>query len=147
VSVIGPCPGTTTSAPSAAIKSQAEIQFSSGPAHTIGVPLMKRMSPVYTTFASGTCTITSPLVCAGPTSINSTTRPATSMSRRPSNVRVGGVNVMPSKSKSPKNERNNSPTSPGALLSAASIAGGTCAISSAADFDAMISAFATRSLP
>ena len=38
---------------------------------------------------SGTTTITSPRVWAGPTSISSTSRPPTSSVRRPSNVRVG----------------------------------------------------------
>ena len=102
---------------------------------------------MYTVRASGTWTITSPLVWAGPTSISSTLRPSTSTVSRPSNVRVGRVSSMPSKWNSPKKLRNRSPTSPGAALSPASKRGGTSAISSAAADEAMISAPATSWLP
>jgi hypothetical protein len=54
---------------------------------------------------------------------------------------------MPSKWNSPKKLRNRSPTSPGASVSAPSIAGGTSFISSAAAEVATISAPATSSLP
>jgi hypothetical protein len=125
------------------IRSQAAIQFDNGPAHTMGVPPTNKMSPVNTVRASGTWAITSPLVCAGPTSINSTTRPPTSTSRRPSKVRVGRRCSMPSKRKAPKNERNNSPTSPGAAFNAANMEGGTSDISRVADVEATISAPST----
>ncbi len=91
--------------------------------------------------------MTSPLVWAGPTSISSATRPATSTVSRPSKVRVGRVSSMPSNWKSPKKLRNRSPTSPGAAFSPASRAGGTSAISAAAADEAMISAPATSWLP
>ena len=100
-----------------------------------------------TALASGTWTMTSPFVWAGPTSISSTSRPPTSTLSRPSNVRVGGVSVIPSNVKSPKKLRNSSPTSPGATLRPASIAGATSPISSAHAVEAMISAPATSSLP
>ena len=46
--------GTTVSMSMPSIRSHAATQFDSGPAHTMGVPPMNRMSPVYTVFASGT---------------------------------------------------------------------------------------------
>ena len=46
LSVTGPWPGTTVSTSMPSIRSQAATQFASGPAHTIGVPPMNRMSPV-----------------------------------------------------------------------------------------------------
>ncbi len=95
---------------------------------------------MYTVDASGTCTIVSPAVWAGPTSISSTGRPPTSSVSRPSNVRLGSSSSMPSNSNSPKKLRNSSPTSPGAWFSAASIDGGTSAISWAVADDATISA-------
>ena len=91
--------------------------------------------------------MTSPRVCAGPTSINSITRPPTSMSSRTSKVRVGNFIVMSANSNAPKKLRNNSPISPGAAFSAANISGGTSVISWAAAVEAMISAPATSSLP
>ena len=45
-SVIGPCPGTTTSAPQAIIWSQAFTQLETGPSQTIGWASAKMMSPV-----------------------------------------------------------------------------------------------------
>ena len=51
-----------------------------------------------TAAASGTCAIASPAVCAGPSSISSTTRSPTRSSRRPVNDSVGRRGVMPSKS-------------------------------------------------
>ena len=54
---------------------------------------------------------------------------------------------MPSNWKAPKNERNSSPTSPGAALRAASIAGGTSVISCAVATVATISAPSTSWLP
>ena len=59
------------------MRSHAASQFENGPAQTIGVPPTNRMSPVNTTPASGTWTIASPSVCAGPTSIELTARPPT----------------------------------------------------------------------
>ncbi len=89
----------------------------------------------------------SPRVCAGPTSISSTMRPPTSSSSRPSKVRVGGVGSMPSKWNAPKNRRNSSPNSPGAAFRAASVDGGTSAISSAVAVEATISVPASSWLP
>ena len=83
----------------------------------------------------------------GPTSINSTVRPPTSNSMRPSKVRSGSRSSIPSKSNSPKKLRNMSPTSPGALLRPASSDGGTSLISCDVAEVAMISASPTKMLP
>ena len=91
----GPWPGTSVRAPRARIRSQARSQLANGPAQTMGVPPMNRMSPVKTTPASGTWTIASPSVCAGPTSIRWTARLPTVRSSRPSNVVLGGRSSMP----------------------------------------------------
>ena len=65
-------------------------------AQTIGVPSMNRRSPVNTVALPGTCTIVSPPVCAGPSSISETSRSPTRRSSRPSNVCDGGRTVIPS---------------------------------------------------
>ena len=78
-----------------------------------GVPPMNRMSPVKIVGRRGRRPIVSPRVCAGPTSISSTARPADVEVEAPSNVRVGQRSSMPSNWKSPKKLRNRSPTSPG----------------------------------
>ena len=90
----GPCPGTTASGSSASIVSSARSQPSSGPTHITGVEPTNATSAANTTRASGTCTIRSPCVCAGPTSI-ARPPPPTSRSSRPENVRVGRVSEMP----------------------------------------------------
>ena len=55
--------------------------------------------------ASGTWTTRSPLVWAGPTSINSMARPPTVTSKRSAKTLVGGVATMPPKSNGPKAAR------------------------------------------
>ena len=65
----------------------------------IGVTPMNRMSAAIAIFASGTQTIRSPGVWAGPTSIRRTMRPPTFSSSSPENVRVGGTSRVSSKPK------------------------------------------------
>ena len=133
-SLSGPWPGTTVVAPRASIRSQASIQWATGPAHTIGWPPWNTRSPVNSTSASGTCTTTSPPVCAGPSSSSRTGRSPTRSSSSPSKVVVGGTASMPSKVNGPKMSRRKAPASPSpsaARISPASIAGGTSSISRA----------------
>lgn len=70
-----------------------------GPAHMIGVTPMKRMSAAIAIRASGSQTMRSPGVCAGPTSIRRTSRPPTSSSSSPENLRVGCTRRTSSKAK------------------------------------------------
>ena len=119
LSVTGPCPGTTTSTSMPSIRSQAATQFDSGPAHTIGVPPMKRMSPVKIVRASGTMHEDVAAWC-GPGRPRSA-RPAGHRRRGRGGRRTcasAASSSMPSKSNSPKKLRNSSPTSPGAAFSA-----------------------------
>ena len=58
--------------------------------------------------------MTSPAVWAGPTSINCTSTPPISRSRRPSNVRLGYVASNSDQSNGAKISRANAPTAPGA---------------------------------
>ena len=64
-----------------------------GPAHITGVEPTNRMSPAYTTPASGTWMIRSPGVCAGPTSSRRSLRPPTSRLSSPSNSLRGRGDV------------------------------------------------------
>ena len=93
----------------------------------------------------------SPPVWAGPTSTSSTGVSPTWRLKAPSNVRFGGVWVIPSNSKGPKHSTRKSPTRPPSAraprISAASASGVVTSISAAAVFDATISAPATSSLP
>lgn len=131
------------------MRSQAATQLLTGPAHTIGVPPMNRMSPVKTAFASATCTSVSPPVCAGPTSMTSTSRPPTSTQIRPVKVLVGVGTSMPSNPNWPKRPRTKGVrTGPRSVVTITCIISGvTSAISSAVASDAMTSAPVTSWLP
>ena len=94
------------------IRSQAAIQFPNGPAHTTGVPPLKRMSPVNTVSRSGSSTITSPWVWAGPTSTRSSSSRTDRDAREPVNVRVGGPGSTSSNRNAPKMREMNSPADP-----------------------------------
>ncbi len=66
---------------------------------------MNSRSPVNTTPASGTCTIESLPVWAGPNSMNTTSRSPTPSSSRPSQVEDGSRSSQPSQSNGPKFSR------------------------------------------
>ena len=126
LSVTGPWPGTTKSTSIEIILSQALIQFLTGPAQSIGCPSINRISPVNTTLSEGTCTKTSPLVCAGPTSMSSTILSPTCLCVSPVNVVLGNLFVTPSKLKLPKHSRKYFPKVPisGACINKAAIISG-----------------------
>ncbi len=139
-----------TSTSIAMMVSQARIQFATGPAHISGVPSMNRISPVNTARSPGTCTSTSPPVCAGPTSINRTALSPTFMSITPEKVLVGVRSSTFSKSNGANTSAKYAPAGPSfapAALNMARVAGGTSAISRALASLAMISACGQHPLP
>ena len=144
VSLTGPWPGTTVSTSIARIRSHARTQFATGPAQMIGWAFANTMSPVNTVRSAGTCTSTSPRVCAGPTSIRCTSFAPTWRMLSPLNVSVGGVSVMPLNWNGPNARRTNSaatgPSASAFATSCASRSGGTSPISFAHASDATITA-------
>ncbi len=87
-----------------------------------------------TVLASGTWTIVSPPVCAGPSSTKVTARSPTLSSIRPANVCDGPRKVMLEKSNGPKACSTNAARSggmPGADFNPCSPSGESCPISSA----------------
>ena len=76
----------------------------------IGATPTNRTSAANTMLASGTWTIRSPGVCAGPTSISRTSRPATESVSSPPNSRVGGVMRTPEKSNGDRIQPTYSPS-------------------------------------
>ena len=94
--------------------------------------------------------MTSPAVCAGPTSSSDNGRSPTNRSRRPSNVRVGNASGTSSKENGAKIRARNSPVGPrvgAARIMAASVSGGRSAISSAQRAEEMICDPSMRALP